>query len=350
MQKLQGKQNLNQALSYCSSFVEDINDTLLQIATTSGSSLIGEITSFIVNAGGKRIRPCQMFLSYGAAIANFEAAGLRQSKHLSHYANLVKCGAVVELIHTASLLHDDIIDEATKRRGKKTANTIWGNKEVILVGDYLFAKSFEIIAELGNQNLVKLLAKACLNLTSGEVKQLTIRSQITASLEEYGNIIYQKTASLFECSSQIGSLVAALSFDADASLASPASIALGNFGRLIGNAFQITDDILDYAGKSKDLGKQIGKDFLEGKITLPIILAINDSRELYDIFNSKSFTEANFDKTLQILQRTNAINKAKSIALQTTDDAKNAIANLAKGGEAWQILNELADELASRNL
>ncbi len=349
MQKLQSKQNLNQALSYCSGFIEDINNQLIKIATTSGSSLISDITSFIVNAGGKRVRPCQMFLSYATALANFEAMGLSKNNNLNHYANLVKCGAVAELIHTASLLHDDIIDEATKRRGKKTANTIWGNKEVILVGDYLFSKSFELIAELNNQHLVKLFAKACLNLTSGEVRQLTIRSKIVASLEEYSNIIYQKTASLFECSSQIGAIVAALSFDADVNLDSRTNLALGEFGRLIGNAFQITDDILDYSGTSKELGKQIGKDFLEGKITLPIILAINDSTELYDIFNSKSFTEENFDKTLQILTATNAITKAKAIALQTTEEAKNAIANLANS-KAKQILNELAGELASRNL
>jgi octaprenyl-diphosphate synthase len=170
----------------------------------------------------------------------------------------------VELIHTASLLHDDVVDETKKRRGKKTANSIWGNKETILIGDYLFTESFTTMVKLNEMRAIEIIADASSKLTQGEITQLENERNIMLSVDEYLNIIYYKTASLFEASAKLGALFAS---DANIDLCA-------EFGKNLGFAFQIMDDILDYKG-SLMMGKDAGNDFQERKITLPMIFLLN---------------------------------------------------------------------------
>jgi len=282
--------------SYASKHIEAVNKLIIE-SCGGESQLIEDIVNFIVSSGGKRVRPIFVYLCHNLCGKNDDNE------------DLVKASAVVELIHTASLLHDDIIDEATKRRGKKTANTIWGNKEVILVGDFLFAKSFQIISSIKNIEIIQILSAACLNLTRGEVMQLSARGEAIGE-SDYYNIIYSKTAALFEASGKIGAIIA----NAEAE----AVLQMGQVGKNIGMAFQIVDDILDYKPSSKTFGKKNGADFFEGKTTLPVIFARQGSKEnskkIETIFTQKLFTEENFAKTVAIMQSGQVFEKSGNVA------------------------------------
>jgi octaprenyl-diphosphate synthase len=337
---IQGVNLLNDVNKYCDKFIENV-DSFLTLKTKDDNKLTSEIIDFIISSGGKRIRPRLVFLCFKACLAHFN---VKDEDLEIATSNLVKAASVIELIHTASLLHDDIIDEATKRRGKKTANTIWGNKEVILVGDYLFAKSFSLIAELKNLELVNFLSLACLELTMGEVKQLSALSLINVSIAEYDNIIYQKTASLFECSAKIGSFIAA-NF-ASNNLDNNIIKSFANFGMYIGKAFQVVDDILDYDSNFSFFGKDVGRDFLEGKITLPIILGFED-HFILNTFKNKDFTDKSFKDVCKILQSKGILQKARHSAKELIDSAILSLDSI-KHSPQKQMLTDLANSLAKR--
>jgi len=341
---MQGVNLLNDVNKYCDKFIENV-DSFLTLKTKDDNKLTSEIIDFIISSGGKRIRPRLVFLCFKACLAHLNVKD--EDGIISLNQNLVKAASVIELIHTASLLHDDIIDEATKRRGKKTANTIWGNKEVILVGDYLFAKSFSLISELKNLELVNFLSSACLELTMGEVKQLCARSIINVSIAEYDNIIYQKTASLFECSAKIGSFIAAdFASNNCNNLDNDIIKSFANFGMYIGKAFQVVDDILDYDSNFSFFGKDVGRDFLEGKITLPIILGFEDEFIL-NTFKNKDFTDKSFKDVCKILQNKGILQKARHNAKELIDSAILSLDSI-KHSPQKQMLTDLANSLAKR--
>jgi octaprenyl-diphosphate synthase len=235
--------------------------------------LVRDIVIHVIS-NGKRVRPILLFL-----IA--KAFGVKNTNAI------ISSAFAVEMIHTASLLHDDVVDETKKRRGKKTANTLWGNKETILVGDHLFTQSFLAITELNNFNAIKIITDASSRLTIGEITQLENEQNIDLSTDEYLKIIYHKTASLFEASAQLGAL-----FSETGSVEH-----CGTLGKNLGFAFQIIDDILDYKG-SKTLGKDVGTDFKERKVTLPVLLLLKEvnKNELKVI---KSYFHKNGEMTLR---------------------------------------------------
>jgi octaprenyl-diphosphate synthase len=235
----------------CDLGLSDVNATILR-AMRSQSPMIGEVAGHLINAGGKRLRP---LLTLGAA----RLFGYGGADH-------VKLAAAVELIHGATLLHDDVVDESALRRGASTANVIWGNKESVLVGDFLFSQAFELMVSAGDLRVLEILSRASAVIAEGEVLQLATQKNLEATFDMYLAVVESKTAALFAAATQSGGGGArAGRADEDA---------LRNFGRNLGIAYQLVDDALDYAGREKSLGKSVGDDFREGKMTLPVVYAL----------------------------------------------------------------------------
>jgi len=214
-------------------------------------ALIPELAGHLISGGGKRMRP---MLTLAAA----ELLGYPGTRH--H-----KLAAAVEFIHTATLLHDDVVDGSGLRRGKRTANLIWGNPASVLVGDFLFSRAFELMVEDGSLKVLKVLSHASAVIAEGEVEQLTAQRQVSTGEEQYLEIIAAKTAALFAAACRVSPIVAEAGEEAE--------LALEAFGRNLGIAFQLTDDAIDYASDAQTMGKGVGDDFRDGKMTLPVILA-----------------------------------------------------------------------------
>ena len=254
-------------------------------------NLIHQMTSYHLKSGGKRIRP---LLTLGSAKLCGYANGNRD-------VNLAAC---VELIHNATLLHDDVIDNSDLRRGIKTSNTIWGNQSSILVGDYLLSRCFEMMVEDGSQEILKLLSSTSSKIAQGEVLQLEYKGEIDILDETYFDIINSKTAALFSAATRVGACIANKN--------KKEKDALESYGRNLGLAFQIADDALDYYSTKTIFGKEIGKDFYEGKVTLPIIFLCQKANSKEKIFLEKIFKKRNRSK-LEFNETQNLIKKYNSI-------------------------------------
>jgi Geranylgeranyl pyrophosphate synthase len=230
-----------------------LNSRLRQ-TLTSGVPLVNTVADYIVSAGGKRLRPVLIFLVC-------EALSGRRSGPLA-----VDLAAIVELIHTATLLHDDVVDESKLRRGRASANAMFGNAASVLVGDFLYSRSFQVMVGTGEPRVLDILAEATNRIAEGEVMQLMAIGRLDLTIEEYMQVIDAKTAKLFEAAGALGALAAG---------AGPADEArMADYARHLGVAFQIADDVLDYRGETRSLGKSLGDDLAEGKLTLPIIVAL----------------------------------------------------------------------------
>jgi octaprenyl-diphosphate synthase len=214
-------------------------------------ALIPELAGHLIAGGGKRMRP----------MLTLAAASLLSYPGTRHH----KLAAAVEFIHTATLLHDDVVDGSGLRRGKRTANLIWGNPASVLVGDFLFSRAFELMVEDGSLKVLKILSHASAVIAEGEVEQLTAQRQIDTGEEQYLDIIGAKTAALFAAACRIAPVVAEAGEDAE--------LALERYGRNLGTAFQLSDDVIDYSSDAQTMGKGVGDDFRDGKMTLPVILA-----------------------------------------------------------------------------
>ena len=254
-------------------------------------NLIHEMTSYHVKSGGKRIRP----------LLTLASAKLCGYKNGNRDVNLAAC---VELIHNATLLHDDVIDKSELRRGVKTANSVWGNQSSILVGDYLFSRCFEMMVEDGSPEILKLLSSTSSRIAQGEVLQLEHKGEVDLLEETYFNIISMKTASLFSAATRVGACLGSNS--------KKEKDALESYGKNLGLAFQIADDALDYFSTKTIFGKEIGKDFYEGKTTLPLIIifqrANNEEKNfLKEIFKKKNRNEDDFSETLALINKYKAV-------------------------------------------
>jgi len=269
-------ENVNQQIKYC--LASEIN-------------LIHKMTNYHLKSGGKRIRP---LLTLAAAKLCGYIDGNRD-------VNLAAC---IELIHNATLLHDDVIDDSELRRGIKTSNTIWGNQSSILVGDYLFSRCFEMMVTDGSSEILKLLSSTSSKIAQGEVLQLEYKGEIDILEENYFDIINSKTAALFAAATKVGACIANRNKKEKDSLES--------YGRNLGLAFQIADDALDYYSTKTIFGKEIGKDFFEGKVTLPIIFLCQKANTKEKIFLEKIFKKKNRSK-LEFNETQNLIKKYSSI-------------------------------------
>ena len=266
-------------------------EKLINTKLNSEVDLIKKMSDYHLNSGGKRIRA---LLTMGSAKLGGYVNGKRD-------INLAAC---VELIHSATLLHDDVIDESEIRRGNKTANTIWGNQSSILVGDYLLSRCFEMMVEDGDLEVLKLLSSTSSKIAQGEVLQLQHKGEADLLEENYIKIINLKTAALFAAATKVGACISGQD--------KKEKDALESYGKNLGLAFQIADDALDYFSKEKIFGKQIGKDFFEGKVTLPIIIVFQKSNMVERTFLTKIFKKdkrekEDFDETLKLIKKYKAL-------------------------------------------
>ena len=264
---------------------------LIQQKLKSDVDLIEKMSSHHLSSGGKRLR----------ALLTLETAKLTGYKEEYRDINLAAC---VELIHSATLLHDDVIDESELRRGVKTTNSLWGNQSSILVGDYLLSRGFEMMVEDGDLEILKLLSSTSSKIAQGEVLQLQHKGEADILEETYIDIINLKTASLFSAATKTGACLSGSN--------EKQKKALESYGRNLGLAFQIADDALDYYAKEKLFGKEIGKDFFEGKVTLPLIIIFQKgSKEeksfLNEIMKKEERTEEDFSKTLALINKYKAV-------------------------------------------
>ncbi len=279
----------------------DAVDQLITSQLTSEVALINDIADYIISAGGKRIRPLLVLLTAQAL-----------GEITPHHHRLA---AIIEYIHTATLLHDDVIDESTLRRGKPSANQNWGDHAPILVGDYLYALAFETMNQIESPLVNQVLAQATKQLAEGEVLQL-IHKQTFISQAEYLQIITAKTARLFEAATELS---ATLSTQDE-----PTIQALKKYGHYIGIAFQMIDDILDYSTQSKKLGKNTGDDLRDGKLTLPLIIAMESGSSKQAAIIRDAISQKNGDQLnpiIKILKETDALNDCKEIAVSYANKA-----------------------------
>jgi octaprenyl-diphosphate synthase len=294
--------NLKQleALSEIKSLAQDdLNkmDLAIKARLSSKEQLVQDITYHIISSGGKRLRPALLIL-----IAKL--FGYNGQRHIN-------LAAAVEFIHTATLLHDDVVDHSSLRRGKLTANQNWDNKSSILVGDFLFSQSFLLMSEDSDVKVLEILSKAAAIIAEGEVKQLSSIANLDLILDDYLRVISAKTAELFAAACQVGAVIA----DADNHLQE----SMYHFGLNLGMAFQIIDDVMDYMADKASMGKNIGDDFKEAKVTLPIILAFEnsnlDEKEFWNkAINQKNQQEKDFEIALDIFSKYEVIDKCFDMA------------------------------------
>jgi len=290
---------------------------------------IPEVTAHLIEAGGKRIRP---MLTLAAA----QLCGYVGPFH-------VHLAATVEFIHTATLLHDDVVDESGQRRGRPTANLLWDNKSSVLVGDYLFARAFQLMVETGSLRVLDILANASATIAEGEVLQLTAAQDLGTQEATYLKIVRGKTAALFSAATEVGGVIAK---------APEHQIqALFTYGDALGVAFQMVDDLLDWTGGA-DIGKNIGDDFRERKLTLPVIraVAVADSGEwafwVRTIGKGRQ-EDGDLERALGLLQHHGTLNSTRQTALDWAETAKSALDPLP-GGDLRDLLRDLADYVVAR--
>ena len=282
-------------------------DSVIRARLNSEVVLIRTIGEYIMGAGGKRMRPAMVLM-----MAN--ALGYKGDQH--HIL-----AAVVEFIHTSTLLHDDVVDESDMRRGRETANEVFGNAASVLVGDYLYSRSFEMMVEVDSMRVMQILSQATTVIAEGEVLQLLNVHDPDVSVERYMQVVRYKTAKLFEAATQIAAVIAQV----------PAEIeeAAAAYGRHVGTAFQLIDDVLDYSGSAENLGKNVGDDLREGKPTLPLIRVMQvgtpEQKEL--IYKAIETGEADFEAVAQAIKATDALEYTREMAVQ---EAQLAFAALEK--------------------
>ena len=304
----------------------------IKFKLASEINLIHKMTDYHVKSGGKRIRP----------LLTLASAKLCGYKNGNRDVNLAAC---IELIHNATLLHDDVIDNSNLRRGIKTTNSIWGNQSSILVGDYLFSRCFEMMVEDGSQEILKLLSSTSSRIAQGEVLQLEHKGEIDLLEETYLNIINMKTAALFAAATKVGACLGNKN--------KKEKDALESYGRNLGLAFQIADDALDYLSKKVVLGKEIGKDFYEGKTTLPLIIIFqrgNDEERnfLKEIFKKKKRNEDDFSETLALINKYKAVQASFKRAEYFVNVSYDAL-GIFQRSEEREILQNLAEFSLNRS-
>jgi len=303
-------------------------DQVISQRLNSGVPLVGQVSQYIIAAGGKRLRPALLLMTCGAL-------GYQSTQRFN-------LAAVVEFIHTATLLHDDVVDESILRRGNPTANETFGNPASVLVGDFLYSRAFQMMVEAQNMRIMQVLADATNVIAEGEVMQLM--NMHNAGLDEAGylQVIRSKTAKLFEASARVGAILAG---------AEPAlEEACAEYGQALGTAFQVIDDVLDYAGDAAVMGKSLGDDLREGKATLPLIAAMqrgsDSQRELIRHAIENGATEQ-LEAVIAIVRETGALEVSRQAAAREAGRAVAAAQRLPVGAHADSLL-QLAAQLLER--
>lgn len=284
-------------------------DQLIQQRLRSDVALINQLSHYIINSGGKRLRPLLVLLSA-------RACGYKGKEHID-------LSAIIEFIHTATLMHDDVVDASALRRGKDTANSIWGNEASVLVGDFLYSRAFEMMVETGSMRIMAIMAQATNIIAEGEVLQLLNCNDASTTEQRYLDVIHCKTAKLFEAATQLGAVLAR----GDAAVEQ----AMQHYGMHLGTAFQLVDDILDYSADAAQIGKNIGDDLAEGKPTLPLIYAMSyGTRQQRDLIKTaiEQGGREHMQQILAAIEATGALAYTTRTAAQESEKAVAAIACL----------------------
>lgn len=296
----------------------------------SDVALINQLGVYIVNGGGKRMRPLLTVLAA-------RAIGYQGEEHL-------QLAAIVEFIHTSTLLHDDVVDESNMRRGRETANAMFGNSASVLVGDFLYSRSFQMMSQLSNLKIMDILSDATNIIAEGEVLQLMNCNDPDTTEDSYMKVIYCKTAKLFEAATRLAAVIAKQD---DAT-----ELAMLNYGKHLGTAFQLVDDIMDYTADAQEMGKNVGDDLAEGKPTLPLLYAMKNGNEQQSAMIRDAIEHGNgmdnLDDILVAMNQTGALVYTQKKAEQEADKAINAIAMLPES-EYKQALISLAHIAANRS-
>ncbi|WP_448565605.1 octaprenyl diphosphate synthase [Thalassotalea ganghwensis] len=305
-----------------------VND-LIYAQLTSDVALINQLGIYIVNAGGKRMRP---MLSVLAA----RALGYDKQQHID-------IAAIVEFIHTATLLHDDVVDESDMRRGRETANALFGNSASVLVGDFLYTRAFQMMTKLNNMRIMDILSDVTNVVAEGEVLQLMNCNDASTTEESYMQVIYCKTAKLFEAATQLAAVIS----DQEPSIEQ----AMIDYGKYLGTAFQLVDDIMDYTADAKEMGKNVGDDLAEGKPTLPLIYAMQHGTEQQAAMITEAIETGNgmenLEAILSAMKETGSLTYTQKIAEREADKAIKALAPLADSPYKEALIN-LAHIAANR--
>ena len=305
-------------------------DAMIRVRLSSEVALINEIGGYIVNAGGKRLRPALVLLSAGALDGRGELPCL--------------LACVIEFIHTATLLHDDVVDRSDRRRGRSTANAVWGNAGAVLSGDFLYSRSFQLMVEADRMPVMRVMADATNAIAEGEVLQLMNCNDPDVTEARYLRVIELKTARLFEAAMVVGAIAA------DASAAQQA--AMRAFGHALGMAYQLSDDLLDYLADPEESGKNLGTDLAEGKPTLPLIHALSNGSAEQKAVIRDAIVEGRLDRLQEVLnavEATDAIPYTRALAERYRDSALAALGDLPDSPhkKALQDLARFAVERAS---
>ncbi len=319
-----------QLAEYLTADLAQVNALIRSRMASEHAPRIPEVTAHLIEAGGKRIRP--MLVLAASHMCNY------QGEHHHHLA------ATVEFIHTATLLHDDVVDESQQRRGRATANLLWDNKSSVLVGDYLFARAFQLMVECGSLRVLDILSNASATIAEGEVLQLTTAQNLATTEDQYLRVIRGKTAALFSAATEAGAVLAG---------APEAHVcALHTYGDALGVSFQMVDDWLDYGGAGAGIGKNIGDDFRERKLTLPVIRAVARAdaaeRGFWERVIEKGVQDADdFAQAQAILARHDTMTETRAEALHWSAEAKQALETLPPH-PLRDMLDGLADYVVAR--
>ena len=303
-------------------------DEVIADRLSSGVPLVGQVAQYIISAGGKRLRPVILLLTSGAL--NYQDA------------RKFSLAAVVEFIHTATLLHDDVVDESTLRRGRPTANENFGNPASVLVGDFLYSRAFQMMVDAGSMRIMQVLADATNVIAEGEVLQLMNMHDASLDEEAYLRVIRSKTAKLFEASSRLAAILANASPELEEACA--------EYGQALGTAFQVIDDVLDYEGNAAEMGKNLGDDLREGKATLPLILAMQRGTPAQKELVQKAIETGSVDQLSQVIaivRETGALDGSRQAAMAEAQRAINAAQHLPNG-DYKDALIALASQLLVR--
>lgn len=310
---------------------DDLNavDQLIQQRLQSDVALINQLGYYIINSGGKRLRPA-------IAILSARACGYDGDKHIN-------LATIIEFIHTATLLHDDVVDNSDMRRGKETANNLWGNEASVLVGDFLYTRSFEMMVEMDSMRLMQILSHTTNVIAEGEVLQLLNCHDADTTEARYLEVIHHKTAKLFEAAGQLGAVICNASKEIEDAMA--------GYAMHLGSAFQLVDDLLDYSQSSETIGKNIGDDLAEGKPTLPLIYAMRKGNEQQASVIRQAIENGERDRIddiITIINETGAIDYTAHAAAQEVAQAKAAL-DILPDTDYKQALIGLAEFAISRD-
>jgi octaprenyl-diphosphate synthase len=303
-------------------------DAVIRNSLHSEVPLINQVSEYIINSGGKRLRPALVLLSG-------QVFGALNAEH--H-----QLAAIVEFIHTATLLHDDVVDESDMRRGKSTANHIFGNAASVLVGDFLYSRSFQMMVKLQKMRVMEILAEATNTISEGEVLQLLNVRKVDISEDDYLRVIHFKTAKLFEAATRLGAVISQADAQQEAAMA--------EYGMRLGTAFQLIDDVLDLSGKSEEIGKKLGNDLAEGKPTLPLLYAIQNGKPADATLIKEAIYHGDLTKmpeVLTALESTGALQYVRALAKNEAELACVALAPFSNTSQK-QALCDLAEFAVSR--